>query len=87
MNGIDWRGLMQAGLHGLGLDYLKVDGSFVRGLDGNAGNQAFLKGLSTIAHSIGLKVIAEGVTNEADLKALGLVDFDGATGPAVNEPG
>lgn len=74
-------------LHDLGLDYLKVDGSFVRGLDGNAGNQAFLKGLSTIAHSIGLKVIAEGVTNEADLKALSLVGFDGATGPAVNEPG
>lgn len=73
-------------LHDLGLDYLKVDGSFVRGLDGNAGNQAFLKGLSTIAHSIGLKVIAEGVTNEADLKALGLVGFDGATGPAVTEP-
>ena len=74
-------------LHDLGLDYIKVDGSFVRGLDGNAGNQAFLKGLSTIAHSIGLKVIAEGVTNEADLKALGRVGFDGATGPAVNEPG
>ncbi|MEI8156940.1 MAG: EAL domain-containing protein [Burkholderiales bacterium] len=74
-------------LHDLGLDYIKVDGSFVRGLDGNAGNQAFLKGLSTIAHSIGLKVIAEGVTNEADLKALGPVGFDGATGPAVNEPG
>ena len=74
-------------LHDLGLDYLKVDGSFVRGLDGNAGNQAFLKGLSTIAHSIGLRVIAEGVTNAADLKALGLVDFDGATGPAVSEPG
>jgi EAL domain-containing protein (putative c-di-GMP-specific phosphodiesterase class I)/GGDEF domain-containing protein len=74
-------------LHDLGLDYIKVDGSFVRGLDGNAGNQAFLKGLSTIAHSIGLKVIAEGVTNAADLKALELVDFDGATGPAVNEQG
>jgi EAL domain-containing protein (putative c-di-GMP-specific phosphodiesterase class I) len=74
-------------LHDLGLDYIKVDGSFVRGLDGNAGNQTFLKGLSTIAHSIGLKVIAEGVTNEADLKALGPVGFDGATGPAVNEHG
>jgi len=72
-------------LHDLGLDYLKVDGSFVRGLDGNAGNQAFLKGLSTIAHSIGLKVIAEGVTTETDLKALAQVGFDGATGPAVNE--
>ncbi|QTN26886.1 EAL domain-containing protein [Rhodoferax sp. AJA081-3] len=73
-------------LHDLGLDYIKVDGSFVRGLDGNVGNQAFLKGLSTIAHSIGLKVIAEGVTSEADLMALGPVGFDGATGPAVNEP-
>jgi EAL domain-containing protein (putative c-di-GMP-specific phosphodiesterase class I)/GGDEF domain-containing protein len=74
-------------LHDLGLDYLKVDGSFIRGLDGNAGNQAFLKGLSTIAHSIGLKVIAEGVTNLADLHALSALGFDGATGPAVSEAG
>jgi EAL domain-containing protein (putative c-di-GMP-specific phosphodiesterase class I)/GGDEF domain-containing protein len=74
-------------LHDLGLDYLKVDASFIRGLDGNAGNQAFLKGLSTIAHGIGLKVIAEGVTTQAELAVLGVVDFDGATGPAVNEPG
>lgn len=73
-------------LHDLGLDYIKVDGAFVRDLESNAGNQAFLKGLSTIAHSIGLTVIAEGVTNAADFKALALVDFDGATGPAVNEP-
>ena len=73
-------------LHGLGLDYLKVDGSFIRGLAGNPGNQAFLKGLSTIAHSIGLSVIAEGVTHEADFQALGSVGFDGATGPAIVEP-
>jgi len=73
-------------LHDLGLDYIKVDGSFVRGLDGNVGNQAFLKGLSTIAHSIGLMVIAEGVTSAADLAALVAVGFDGATGPAVSEP-
>jgi len=72
-------------LHDLGLDYLKVDGSFVRGLEANTGNQAFLKGLSTIAHSIGLKVIAEGVTSAADLAALVGVGFDGATGPAVND--
>lgn len=74
-------------LHDLGLDYIKVDGSFVRGLYGNSGNQTFLKGLAAIAHSIGLQVIAEGVTNEEDLNALGPVGFDGATGPAVNEPG
>ncbi|MFO1264313.1 MAG: EAL domain-containing protein [Rhodoferax sp.] len=72
-------------LHDLGLDYLKVDGSFVRGLESNSGNQAFLKGLSTIAHSIGLRVIAEGVTQTEDLAVLPQVGFDGATGPAVKE--
>lgn len=70
-------------LHDLGLDYLKVDASFIRGLETNTGNQAFLKGLSSIAHGIGLKVIAEGVASDAELAALADVGFDGATGPAV----
>jgi EAL domain-containing protein (putative c-di-GMP-specific phosphodiesterase class I)/GGDEF domain-containing protein len=73
-------------LHDLGLDYLKVDGSFIRGLDSNHGNQSFLKGLTTIAHGIGLLVIAEGVTNAAELQALPSLGFDGATGPAVQDP-
>ena len=73
-------------LHDLGLDYIKVDASFIRNLESNAGNQAFLKGLSTIAKGIGLKVIAEGVGNEAELTALASVGFDGATGPAIQEP-
>ncbi|MCP5267573.1 MAG: EAL domain-containing protein [Zoogloeaceae bacterium] len=72
-------------LHGLGLDYLKVDASFIRGLEENPGNQAFLKGLSTIAKGIGMKVIAEGVASEAEFKALREVGFDGATGPAIRE--
>lgn len=69
--------------YGLGLDYLKVDASFVRGVHTNLSNQAFLRGLSGIAHSIGLKVIAEGVANSDDLSALADVGFDGATGPIV----
>ena len=73
-------------LHGLGLDYIKVDASFVRGLDSNPGNQAFLKGLCAIIHGIGIQVIAEGVVSEAELQALAGVGFDGATGPAVKEP-
>ncbi len=73
-------------LHDLGLDYIKVDASFIRGVDANPGNQAFLKGLSTIAHGIGLMVIAEGVATDAELKALGTVGFDGATGPAIKAP-
>ena len=73
-------------LHGLGLDYIKVDAGFVRGLEDNPGNQAFLKGLCTIAHGIGIQVIAEGVASEAEMRALAEVGFDGATGPAVKEP-
>ena len=73
-------------LHDLGLDYLKVDGSFIHGLESNAGNQAFLKGLSTIAHGIGLGVIGEGVNSAAEFRALGKIGFDGATGPAVTDP-
>jgi len=72
-------------LHDLGLDFLKVDASFIRGLDSNPGNAAFLKGLSGIAHSIGLQVLAEGVTTPEELKALEGVGFDGATGPAIRE--
>ena len=71
--------------HDLGLDYLKVDASFIRGIHANSGNQAFLRGLSAIAHSIGLKVIAEGVASTDDLQALSAVGFDGATGPAVKD--
>ena len=74
-------------LHDLGLDYLKVDASFVHGIETNLGNQAFLKGLSGIAHSIGLQVFAEGVTSSAELEALKLVGFDGATGPAIKDMG
>lgn len=73
-------------LHPLGFDYLKVDASFIHGLDSHPGNQSFLKGLSAIAHGIGLQVMAEGVTTQAELQALQAIGFDGATGPAVKDP-
>jgi diguanylate cyclase (GGDEF)-like protein len=74
-------------LHDLGLDYLKVDSSFVRGVDTNAGNAAFLKGLCSIAHTIGLTVIAEGVATVAEFQALESLGFDGVTGPGVKVSG
>jgi predicted signal transduction protein with EAL and GGDEF domain len=70
-------------LHGIGLDYLKVDGSFIRAIDSQSGNQAFLKGLCSIAHNIGLTVIAEAVQTAEELAILPELGFDGATGPAV----
>jgi len=70
-------------LHDLGLDYIKIDASLIRGVDSNTGNQAFLKGLCLIAHSIGLMTIAEGVHNEREVAALPALGIDGMTGPAV----
>lgn len=70
-------------LHQVGLDYLKIDGSFIREIDRQAGNQAFVKGLCSIAHNIGLTVIAEGVQTPEELAILPELGLDGATGPAI----
>ncbi|MDP3037810.1 MAG: EAL domain-containing protein, partial [Rhodocyclaceae bacterium] len=70
----------------LGVDYVKVDVSFVRGIDQNEGNREFLTGLCRMAHSIGIMVIAVGVQTQAELDTLAALGFDGVTGPAVREP-
>ena len=72
-------------LHDLGVDYVKVDASFIRDVESNAGNQEFLKGLARIAHEIGILVIAEGVLTVAEMTVLQEAGFDGATGPAIKE--
>lgn len=72
-------------LHDLGLNYLKVDASFLRELPGNRANAAFLKGLTAIAHGIGWQVFAEGVSTPAQWRALIALGFDGATGSAIGD--
>lgn len=67
----------------LKLNYIKVDASFIRDIETNTGNQAFLRGLNNIAHNMGLQVFAEGVMHSAELHTLSTLGFDGATGPAV----
>jgi len=69
--------------HDIGLDYLKIDASLIRGIDANVGGQVFLRGVCTVAHSIGLIAIAEGVRSDAERLALADVGMDGMTGPAI----
>lgn len=73
-------------LHDLGLDFLKVDSSFVRGLQHSTANQLFLKSVASVAHKMGMQVYADGVIDRAELAALEGAGFDGASGPAVKEP-
>lgn len=67
----------------LGLDYIKVHPSYIRGIAGNEGNQEFLKGLCKMAHAFGITVVAQGVENPSDLPLLAELGFDGVTGPGV----
>jgi len=70
-------------LTSLGLDYLKIHPSYIRGIAANPGNQKFLKGLCNMAHTIGMVVIALGVEQQTDLPLLSALGFDGVTGPGI----
>ncbi|MES2955033.1 MAG: LapD/MoxY N-terminal periplasmic domain-containing protein [Pseudomonadota bacterium] len=72
-------------VHDLGLDFLKVDSSLVRGLQYSADNQIFLQGLALAAHKMGMQVYAEGVIDRAEIVALQAADFDGTAGPEGRE--
>ena len=73
-------------LHDLGLDFLKVDSSFIRGLQYSADNQVFLKDLAAATHKMGMRIYAQGVIDRAELAALESAGFDGAAGPAIKTP-
>jgi len=50
-------------LKSLPLDFLKIDQSFVADVHSNSGSAAICRALLTLAHSLGLSVVAEGVEN------------------------
>lgn len=74
-------------LHELGLDYVKVDASLVRGIDNETGNQGVLRSLCVLAHGLGIRVIAEGVESAAERTTLVALGVDGMTGPGVRAAG
>jgi EAL domain-containing protein (putative c-di-GMP-specific phosphodiesterase class I)/GGDEF domain-containing protein len=70
-------------LHDLGIDYLKIDVSVIHRIHLNPGNQAFLRGLCLIAHTMGMIAIAEGVQSQEEIAVLPELGIDGMTGPAI----
>ncbi|UQB41518.1 EAL domain-containing protein [Thiomicrospira microaerophila] len=71
------------GLHELGLDYLKLSASFTQDIDNKTENLEFVRGITTLAHSIGLSIIATGVREGYQLNSFKQVGVDGMTGPAI----
>lgn len=54
----------------LPLDKLKVDQSFVRGIENDAGSRAVTDAVIALGHSLRLEVIAEGIESEGSLRYL-----------------
>ena len=68
------------------LDALKIDRTFVRDLPDDADDAAITKAVISLAHSLGLKVVAEGVETRAHLDALRSYGCDEIQGYYISRP-
>jgi EAL domain-containing protein (putative c-di-GMP-specific phosphodiesterase class I) len=73
-------------LHRLPVDKLKIDRSFVDGVDANAHNAVICESILGLARSFGLKATAEGVETEAQLAWLQAHGCDQAQGYLLARP-
>jgi len=72
-----------ARLHGLGLQYVKLSRALVKDVGQELAVQTLLRGLCTIAHTMGMQVIAEGVSRSEEAALLFELGLDGVAGAAV----
>jgi len=73
-------------LQHLKIDQLKVDGSYVSKLHENRVNQFFLRSMTDIAHNLDIKIVANFVEQEEELKSVVALGMDGAQGYYIGEP-
>jgi diguanylate cyclase (GGDEF)-like protein/PAS domain S-box-containing protein len=68
------------------IDTLKIDKSFIMNLDSDRANAMIAKAVISLAHSLNLKVVAEGVENNEQMQFLGSEQCDYAQGYYVSRP-
>ena len=73
-------------LRHLPVDYLKIDGMFVKEIDKSAHDYALVKSMNEIAHLMGKKTIAEYVESEAIIQQLKKIGVDYVQGYAIGKP-
>jgi EAL domain-containing protein (putative c-di-GMP-specific phosphodiesterase class I) len=70
----------------LPVDELKIDKSFVMGMERGEDDAKIVRSTIDLAHNLGLSVVAEGVENGAILARLAALDCDEAQGYHISRP-
>ncbi len=73
-------------LKNLPVDYLKIDGSFVKDMDRNPVDRAMVAAINEIGHLMGIQTVAEFVTRLGVLEALDEIGVDYAQGYFIATP-
>ena len=75
-----------AHLKNLPLDYLKIDGSFIRELANDPINFAMVQSINQLAHILGVQTIAECVENDDVMQKLISIGVDHVQGHSIGKP-
>ena len=73
-------------LKNLPVEYLKIDGEFVRNIESDGVNRAMTETINQIGHLLGKKTVAEFAENENIIEKLRVMGVDFAQGYGVCEP-
>ncbi|MDH3282694.1 MAG: EAL domain-containing protein, partial [Gammaproteobacteria bacterium] len=73
-------------LRSLSIDYLKIDGAFVREMDSTAPDHSVVSMINNLGHMVGTKTIAEAVENEGEIEGLKQLGVDCAQGYILGRP-
>ena len=75
-----------ANLKNLAMDFLKIDGSYMRDLATNAVNQAMVAAMVRLARTLNFRVVAEQIEDPAVLETARAMGIDFLQGYAVARP-
>ncbi|WP_052055631.1 EAL domain-containing protein [Myxosarcina sp. GI1] len=73
-------------LKNLPVDYLKIDGSFIKNLDRDRVNYVMIESFNRIGHAMGIKTIVEFVEDSLILTKLEAIGIDYAQGYGISRP-
>lgn len=68
------------------IDYIKTDQSFVRDMTIDSGDRAIAEAIITMAHRLGMKVVAEGIETEEQYALLAAAGCDFGQGYLLAKP-